>query len=121
MVSSGEVQSDAQSLSSVGTNYSSAIDGLSSSWKGTSFDSLNSQSKTVLSDFIDKIIDQLNSLASGCAAYENYCTAKTAYDTASGKYDAAKSNENSSGMNLYASQMDGFAKEMTKYKTEAIL
>ena len=88
MESSGTVQSDAKALSTLGTNYTSQVDGISS-WEGDSYKSLCTQSKDVVSSFVNVVIEQMNSLAAGCAACNNYSEYKKAYDTALGNYNKA--------------------------------
>ena len=113
MVSSSVASSDASSLSSIGTEYTSAIDGVSS-WQGDSFDSLSSQSHSVVSSFINVVKSQLESFASACSSYESYKSYKEAYDTASGKYNAATGEEK----DAYAAKMKELSKQMTTYKNE---
>jgi len=113
MVSSSTASSDANRLSSIGTEYTSAIDGVSS-WQGDSFDSLSSQSQSVVSSFIDVVKSQLESFASACSSYESYKSYKEAYDTASGKYNAATGE----AKKAYATEMETFSGKMTTYKNE---
>lgn len=75
MVSSGTVNSDATTLNGYLTSYQSYISELSGSWKGTSFDSINSQAESFVSEY-KAIVTQMNSFANACAAYEKYIKLK---------------------------------------------
>ena len=92
MVSGGQVRSDASSLSTFNSNYISIIDGLASSWKGSSFDSINSQSQQVSSEFVNTIKGQMEAYATACDLYADYVNSKTNLGIAQSNYNTAVSS-----------------------------
>ena len=116
MVSGGQVRSDASSLSTFGSNYTSFIEGLASSWKGSSFDSLNTQSQQVSSDFFNSIKSQMESFAAACDAYEEYANYKTNLGIAQSNYNQAVANNDSSSANSFSSQVREYSRKMDTLK-----
>ena len=110
MESSGTVQADITSLNSIGTNYTSKIDDLSSDWKGKSFNNLNTSSSDVITGYINVVKGQLNSLSSACSLYTNYEHYEGKYNEAVEGYNYAVAHkQDSSGYtnaaNFAASKM----------------
>ncbi len=120
MVSSGEVQSDAKTIQSLGTKFTSQVDSLGSSWKGNSFTSLSTQSNDVLNSYINTVINQLNQLASACVSYNNYLEYERAYNTASDNYNIACRNKDARAQSKYSSEMNNYSDDMRRYKEEAL-
>ncbi len=120
MVSGSQVSSDASELSTVGSNYSSQIEGLASSWKGASFDSISSQAQEVVSGFLDAVKSQMESFASACDLYQQYSDAKAAYEVAAQNYNTAVANDDQAAMNSYAYQRRQNQEKMEKLKKEIL-
>ncbi len=116
MVSGGQVRSDASSLSTFGSNYTSIVEGLASSWKGSSFDSLNSQSQQIPSEFVSTIKSQMESFATACDLYEEYKENKTNLGIAQSNYNQAVSNNDSSAANSYASDVNTLTSKINTLK-----
>ena len=62
---------DGTTLTTTLSDYDGKISGLASSWKGTSYDSFNSQTTAFVSEY-KPIADQLNSFGSACDNYIEY-------------------------------------------------
>ena len=120
MVSGGQVKSDASVLSTVGSNFTSQIEGLASSWKGASYDSISSQAPQVVSEFFDAVKTQMESFASACDLYLEYTNAKAVYETASSNYNKATANNDSGAISSYGSQMSQAKEKMEKLKKEIL-
>ena len=108
MVSAGTVTNDLGSITTSFGNYQSNIDTLSSSWKGSSYDNLNSKSDDFVSEFKGAIEKQMNAFASACTAYEKYIQEKSAYNTALANYNNAVANN--------ATNADSFLAEANQHK-----
>lgn len=80
VVNGGTVRSDANSLKSYLNQYRSEIEGLDSSWKGPSHDSLVPQMEEFLAEY-EAIISQMESFAEACDLYN------TEYEVASQRRD----------------------------------
>ena len=72
MVSGGQVRSDASSISSSCSNYNSEIEGLASSWQGSSYDNLKAQGQKVSDEVLSTIKAEMEAFASACDLYEEY-------------------------------------------------
>ena len=118
MVSGGQVRSDASSLSTYGSNYSSLVEGLSGSWKGNSYDQLNSQSQMVLSDFVTTIKGQMEAYATACDLYEDYINNKNNLSIAQGNYNQAVANKDASAANTFSSQISQFNSQMSTLRSQ---
>ena len=92
MVSSGNVNSDKSSVSSSLSSYSSRIDELSSSWSGTSYDSITSQARDFASTYSNSISNQMSEFAAACDLYEKYVFIKSELENARSMYARASSN-----------------------------
>lgn len=120
MVSGGQVNSDASVLSTVGSNFTSQIEGLASSWKGASYDSISSQAPQVVSEFFDAVKAQMESFASACDLYLEYANTKAVYETAVSNYNKATANNDSGAIGNYATQMNQAKDKMEKLKKEIL-
>ena len=115
MVSSGTVSADSSELSQVSNNYMSQLEGLSSSWKGSSHDNLVSRGSEFNSE-MQKVTSQMNSFANAASLYEKY---KELKDKARSSTDAAYKSECESRMAEYASQIKSALSEASSFKLEA--
>ena len=88
MVSQGLVMSDANNVRNAISNYASQVDDLSSSWKGMSYDNLNSQASEFAGNAAN-ITSQMSSFANAIEVYESYKRTKESYD----KYISIYNNE----------------------------
>jgi len=120
MVSSGQVTSDSSSVSSNMTSYDSIISELSSSWKGSSYDNLESKAKEFSIDFTSKIQSQMTDFSNACQLYENYLVIKQNYLIAKQNYDVAVSNEDSGASATFSSQMADYSAKMDELKANII-
>ena len=118
MVSSGQVNGDWGSLKSILDNYNNELDGLSGSWKGASYDGINSKADAFISEYSGTIGGEMTSFANACDLYEKYKTAKTNMQTAQSNYNTAVSNKDSSAANSYSSQVTSYQNEMNSLKTQ---
>ncbi len=119
MVSSGTVSGDLNTFSKYLSNYSSEIEGLSPSWKGTSYDSLISQANAFISEYANTVNSQLSSLASACDVYSLYATAETNYNAAVHNYNTAAYN-NASNLDEFQGYIDKYSEDMNKYKKQIL-
>ena len=78
MVSSGTVNGDLNSIKSKLSKYGSEIDGLSSNWKGQSYDNLNSKADAFLSEFEGALSEGMSAFATACDLYVEYKQTKSA-------------------------------------------
>ena len=112
MVSSGTVLGNLNTLKSIGSNYSSEIEGLSGAWEGSSHDNLVTQSESFISEYISAIASQMNAFANACDLYEQYKTAKENTEISESNYQKAVAQNDTSS----ASQ---FSADITRYQNEA--
>lgn len=103
MVSAGQVSTNLSDLTSYFSNYSSLIDGLSSSWMGLSYDNVKTKSSVFMDEYYPVVNSQMNSFMEAVNLYQQYVEAKNAYLTAQSKYNTAVSNKDSSAMTSYGS------------------
>ena len=108
MVSAGTVSSDLNSVTTSLTNYKSNIEGLSSSWKGPSFDNMNAKAEEFYSEYKSVIEKQMTAFAAACTAYEQYIQEKNAYNTAIANYNNAVASN--------ATNADSFMAEANTHK-----
>ena len=71
MVSGGTVKNDASILEGYLNNYKAEIGGLDGSWKGPSYDSINSQAESFIGEY-NQIVSQMNNFANACIEYQEY-------------------------------------------------
>lgn len=100
MVSSGTVNGDLASVTSVFSQYDSVLSGLTGSWKGPSYDNFQSKTSEFSSSYLSTIKSQMTAFASACDLYEQYKSAKTALSTAQSNYNNATSSSDKSKYNL---------------------
>jgi len=113
MVSSGTVQGDLSSIKTALSNYSSATEGLSSSWKGTSFDSFSSKSQELISDCTSVLEKEMSAFANACSLYDDYINAKSNLQKAEYNYNLAVSQDSNNHTIISQYQTD-----MNNYKTQ---
>jgi len=101
MVSSGTVNSDLSSFNNSMTAYDNSIDSLNGSWKGPSYENLNSKAKDFFNEFKNALQGQLSAFASACDLYEQYINEKNAYLSA---LSSANSDPNNSSYSTAASE-----------------
>ena len=118
MVSGSQVRSDANSLNTASSNYNSIVEGLSASWKGRSYDNLNSQAQQVSSEFISTISGQMSSFASACEMYEEYKHYKNQLNIVKNNYNLAVSSNDTSSANSFASQINSYSSKISSLKSQ---
>lgn len=125
MVSSGQVSSDSDLLSSCIDNYVSSVSDLAGSWKGASYDNLQAKSSEFASS-VTTVFEQMSSFANAINAYEEYIQAKHSFQTASNNYNAASSQGNVEEANKcsqlaqsYKGKMDAKKREIESYLSKA--
>lgn len=118
MVSGGQVQSDAGSLSTVCSSYSSEVSGLGGTWKGSSYDSLVSQSQQISTDGLNTIKSQMDAFASACDLYVEYETCKKNISIAQSNYNQAVANKDSAAANSYSSQVSSYQSKLESLKSQ---
>ena len=82
MVSSGAVNGDLSALSNLFSKFDSSLSGLSSSWKGQSYDNFKSRTSEFSSSFLNTLNGQMTAFASACDLYEKYKSTKQAMENA---------------------------------------
>ena len=117
MVSAGTVSNDLNSVTTSLTSYKSSIDGLSSSWKGPSYDNLNAKAEEFLSEYKSVIEKQMSAFAAACTAYEQYIQEKNAYNTALANYNNAVAS-NSGNADSFLSEANTHKANMERLKQE---
>ena len=118
MVSSGTVNSDASSLTSILNQYSSEISGLSSTWTGPSHDNLVSNAETFTSEYASAIAGQMSAFASACDLYSQYQTAKSNYNISVDNYNRAAANNDTSYLNSFQNDINKYSNEMNSLKNQ---
>ena len=118
MVSGGQVRSDSSSIATSCTNYSSAVDDLASNWKGSSYDSLHSQSQQVASEVMSIIKSEMEAFATACDLYEQYKSYKDQLKSAESNYNTAVSNNDTSAASTYSNQISECKNKMSSLKTQ---
>lgn len=118
MVSSGNVNNDAGSITSALSKFDSAVNETAGTWKGNSHDNFSSKATSFSSEFSGALKNQMSSFASACDLYEQYKTAKSNYETAQSNYNTAVAADNKSDASNYSSQMNSYKNEMDSLKTQ---
>ena len=116
MVSSGQVNSDLSSIKSNLANYDSFIGEMASSWKGMSYDNLNTKASQFSSEFSNSITSQMNSFASACDLYEKYVDTKAALATAKSNYNSAVQANDSTSASSYSAEISRLQNELQSLK-----
>ena len=114
MISSGNVSNDSNELKQKASDYISKVQSVDGNWKGSSKDSLFSQS-TEFKSAMDKVSGQLSSFASAVQAFESYREAKDNYKDYQKRYNAAKDESVKSN---YKQKMDECESKMNKLKPQ---
>lgn len=105
MVSSGTVTGHSNELEQNASNYMSQIEGLASSWTGSSHDSIAEKCSEFHSQ-MKQVVSQLLSFADAVSLYEQYKEYKDRYQSASNSYNQlADTEENRSARSQYMSVM----------------
>lgn len=118
MVSSGQVNSDLGSIKTYLSNYDNLIGEMASSWKGMSYDNLNSKASQFSSEFSSSITSQMNSFASACDLYVKYQETKSALATARSNYNNAVAAKDNSSASSYSSQISQLQNELQSLKSQ---
>ena len=118
MVAGSAVQSDFNSLKEALNRYSNEINGLSSSWTGSSHDNLVSKSEEFLSEYLSTIQGEMDSFAAACDLYEDYKNVKTSLSQARSLYNQAVSNNDSANIQKYNSDISLYDKQLTDLKSQ---
>lgn len=116
MVSGGTVSSDLGTLTSSLSKYSSEIDGLSSIWKGPSYDNLISKANDFVSEYTSTISGQMDAFASACDLYSQYVTAKNNYNISVSNYNKAANAKDTNYLATFKSDIDKYSNEMNTLK-----
>ena len=116
MVSSGQVTSDASSVTSNFSNYNSSVSGVAGSWQGPSFDSFNSQAASFVSEFQSTIEGQLASFASAVSGYEQYQDLRGHLNTAKQNLATAQNAKDSANISKYSGQVSSYESQMNTLK-----
>ena len=115
MVSSGTVSSDASELKQFGSDYTSKVGELSSSWKGASYDNIVNRASEFTSE-LQNVANQLSTFSEAVSLYESYKQAKDSYNSTT---DEKQKSEYQSRMNNYASQIKSALSSASSYKLTA--
>ena len=118
MVSGGTVLGDLSSLKTCFQGYTSEIGNLSSSWKGLSFDNLNSKANEFCSEYSSAISNQMDAFASACDLYVEYQTCKTNLSIAQNNYNQAVANKDSSAITNYGNQITSYSTNLSTLKSQ---
>ena len=106
MVSSGTVSGHSSELEQNASNYMSQIEGLASSWKGSSHDSIAEKCSEFYSQ-MKQVVSQLLAFADAVSLYEQYKEYKDKYQSASSAYNQLPdTEENRSARSQYMSTMN---------------
>lgn len=118
MVSSGAVNQVSSDLSSKFTNYQNQISGLSSSWKGSSFDNLNAKAEEFVGEYESAITSQLSSFAEAVSLYEQYVVAKKNVKISEGNYNMAVQSDNQEAIAKFSADIAKYKKQMAGLKVQ---
>lgn len=118
MVSSGQVNSDLSTVKLNLTNYDNLIGEMASSWKGMSYDNLNTKASQFSQEFTSSITSQMNSFASACDLYEKYRETKAALSIARSNYSAAVQANDSSSASSYSAEISNLQNELQNLKSQ---
>ena len=118
MVSSGTVLGNLNTIKSIGSKYSSEIEGLSGSWEGPSHDNIVSQSESFISEYMSTIASQMNAFANACDLYEQYKTAKENAEISESNYQKAVAQNDTSSANEFSAAVTRFRNEANQLKTQ---
>lgn len=118
MVSSGQVAGSWNSLQTILITYGSEITAMSQNWKGPSFDALDTQSQTFLSDYSDAIGTEMAAFANACDLYEQYKIAKGNLEITKNNYNTAVANKDSSKAAEYQSQITQLTTQCSTLKSQ---
>ena len=118
MVSGGTVSSDLSSLNSYFQSFSSEVGNLSSSWKGISYDNLNTKANAFIEEYSSGIKGQMESFASACDLYVEYETCKTNLSIAQNNYNQAVANKDSSAITNYGNQITSYSTNLNSLKSQ---
>lgn len=118
MVSGGTVSGDASSLSNVLGEYLSDIEGLSSTWKGPSYDNIQTKASNFVSEYKGLIVGQMESFANACNLYLEYVTCKQNLEISKSNYNQAVSNQDSAAMSTYSNSISNYTSRLNTLKSE---
>ncbi|MBP5678855.1 MAG: hypothetical protein J6X28_03405 [Bacilli bacterium] len=118
MVSGGTVQGDCSSLSSCLSSFASEVGGLSGSWMGSSFDSINRQVSACSEEFNGVISKEMEAFASACDLYVQYDTCKKSLEAAKSHYNSAVANQDSASVSSYGNQVANLGSQLNQLKSQ---
>ena len=118
MVNGSQVRSDASKLSTYGSEYTTTINGLSSSWQGASHDKLVEKSEQFTAEYFDVIPKQMESFASACDAYEEYKNYKQNLEINNTKYQEAVTSNNTTDANTFLTEIRNIENQMNTLKSQ---
>ena len=118
MVSGGQVRSDASSVASFSSKFTSEISSLSGSWQGSSYDNLNSQAQSVAAECLNIIKSEMEAFASACEAYVEYQNYKSQLSVAQSNYNSAVSRNDTASANSFSSQISSYQSKLETLKKQ---
>jgi hypothetical protein len=118
MVSSGQVRSDEETLSTYFTQYDNLIGELAGSWQGASYDNLKSQAEEFSSTYLSSVKGQMDAFISAIDAYTEYKQIKSNLNTAKSNLSVANSNNDNSAISTYNAQVSSYTDSLNSKKTE---
>ena len=118
MVGGGQVRSDASSVASFSSKFTSEISGLSGSWQGSSYDNLNSQAQSVAAECLNIIKSEMEAFASACDAYVEYQNYKSQLSVAQSNYNSAVSRNDTASANSFSSQISSYQSKLDTLKKQ---
>ena len=126
MVSGSSVSGLVRSFQDMMTNYSSVLSDVSSTWAGSSHDSLISRAEDFLNSSVNVVGTELTAYANACELYISYATTKSnlnsminAYNTAAANNDAATCRSYVSAINQYKENCETLASQINQYLSQA--
>ena len=118
MVSGSTVEGDLESLSSFLAEYHSEVDGLSSSWKGSSYNNMLAKAEEFVSEYKEVLSRQMNSFASACNTYEEYIKLKRQKETLDSDYTTAVQNKNNTLASQYSADIQKCELQLKQLKAK---
>lgn len=117
MVSAGTVKSDSSTFLGYMSNYQTEIEGLTSSWKGPSFDNLQTKASEFISEY-KAIVTQMDSFATACDLYTQYDMAKQNYNISVDNYNKAVASNDTSSLSKFQNDVNTYSSQMNSYKAQ---
>lgn len=118
MVSSGQVNSDLSSLSSVISNYSSYVGELDSCWQGSSHDVLVNDANDFVSSYLSVIESQMSSFAEAVDLYSQYKDTKENLRIAKENYNRAVYAKDSRNASSFSAQITSYSNNVNNLRSQ---